>query len=78
MTGHQPEDPGLRALAGRFPGWEVWRGASGLLYARRHGTRDEPVSGQDAHDLADRIARAQGPERPPPWHDADQSPGKDA
>ena len=59
MTGHQPEDPGIRALAGRFPGWEVWRGASGLLYARRHGTRDEPVSGEDAQELADRIAHAQ-------------------
>jgi hypothetical protein len=59
MTGHQPEDPGIRTLAGRFPGWEVWRDASGLLYACRHGTRDEPVSGEDAQDLADRIARVE-------------------
>jgi hypothetical protein len=59
MTWHQPEDPGIRGLAGRFPGWEVWRAASGLLYARRHGTRDEPVSGEDASGLADQITRAE-------------------
>jgi hypothetical protein len=23
------------ALAGQFPGWEGWRGVSGILYARR-------------------------------------------
>jgi hypothetical protein len=27
-------DP-LAALRGRFPGWQAWRGVSGLLYARR-------------------------------------------
>jgi hypothetical protein len=59
MTWHQPEDPGIRELAGRFPGWEVWRGASGLLYARRHGIGDEPVTGEDAADLADQIIRAE-------------------
>jgi hypothetical protein len=59
MSWHQPEDPGIRALAGRFPGWEIWRGASGLLYARRHGTRDEPLTGEGAADLADQITRAQ-------------------
>jgi hypothetical protein len=32
---------------------------SGLLYARRHGTRDEPVSGEDATGLADQITRAE-------------------
>ncbi len=58
MTWHQPEDPGIRALAGRFPGWEVWRAPSGLLYARRHGTRDKPVSGENANNLADQITRA--------------------
>jgi hypothetical protein len=59
MTWHQPDDPGIRELAGRFPGWEVWRGASGLLYARRHGTRDEPVTGKDAADLAGQITQAE-------------------
>jgi hypothetical protein len=27
-------DP-LAGLRGRFPGWEAWRGVSGLFYARR-------------------------------------------
>jgi hypothetical protein len=33
---HQPapNDP-LAVLRGRFPGWEAWRGVSGLLYVRR-------------------------------------------
>jgi hypothetical protein len=33
---HQPapHDP-LTALRGQFPGWEAWRGVSGLLYVRR-------------------------------------------
>jgi hypothetical protein len=29
-----PHDP-LTALRGQFPGWEAWRGVSGLLYVRR-------------------------------------------
>jgi hypothetical protein len=33
---HQPapHDP-LTALRGQFPGWDAWRGISGLLYVRR-------------------------------------------
>jgi hypothetical protein len=33
---HQPapHDP-LAAIRGQFPGWEAWRGVSGLLYVRR-------------------------------------------
>jgi len=33
---HQPapHDP-LTVLRGQFPGWEAWRGVSGLLYVRR-------------------------------------------
>jgi hypothetical protein len=49
----------LSALAGRFPGWEAWRGVSGLFYARLRGTEDEPVSGEDPTDLADSIERAE-------------------
>jgi hypothetical protein len=49
----------LSALAGRFPGWEAWRGVSGLWYARLRGTDDEPVSGEDPTDLADQIERAE-------------------
>ena len=49
----------LAALARQFPGWEAWRGISGLLYARLRGTSDQPVSGEDATDLADQIARAE-------------------
>jgi hypothetical protein len=29
-----PHDP-LAVLRGQFPGWETWRGVSGLLYVRR-------------------------------------------
>ena len=32
-----PHDP-LTALRGQFPGWEAWRGVSGLLYVRRRMT----------------------------------------
>jgi len=31
---HTGPDP-LAALRGKFPGWQAWRGISGLLYARR-------------------------------------------
>ena len=32
-----PHDP-LAVLRGQFPGWECWRGVSGLLYVRRRMT----------------------------------------
>lgn len=32
-----PHDP-LATLRGQFPGWEAWRGVSGLLYVRRRMT----------------------------------------
>jgi hypothetical protein len=32
-----PHDP-LTVLRGQFPGWEAWRGVSGLLYVRRRMT----------------------------------------
>lgn len=49
----------LAALTERFPLWEAWQGVSGLWYARRRRTQDEPVRGEDATDLADQIARAE-------------------
>jgi hypothetical protein len=48
-------DSELGALAGRFRLWETWRGVSGLFYARRRGTTDEPVRGESVEDLADWI-----------------------
>jgi len=32
-----PHDP-LAVLRGQFPGWECWRGVSGILYVRRRMT----------------------------------------
>jgi|SRR5712692_1884287 len=50
---------GLATLARRLPHWEIWRGTSGLLYARPAGTRDQPIVGEDPQDLADQITRAE-------------------
>ena len=48
-------DP-LAALRGRFPGWEAWRGVSGLLYARRLRTSPPViVRAATADDLAAKI-----------------------
>jgi hypothetical protein len=46
----------LATLRGRFPGWQAWRGVSGLLYARR--VRTSPpviVRAITADDLAAKI-----------------------
>ena len=49
-------DP-LAALRGRFPGWQAWRGVSGLLYARRLQTSPPViVRAATAGELAARIA----------------------
>jgi hypothetical protein len=50
----------LARLTGRFPHWETWREISGLWYARRRGTTDEPVRGESVEDLADQVTRAEG------------------
>lgn len=59
----QPDSPEkvaeLSKLAGRFPGWECWNAVSGLLHARRKGTDDPLVTGEDETDLADQIRRAE-------------------
>ena len=49
----------LAALARQFPGWEAWKGVSGLWYARPAGTQDQPVVGEDPTDLGDQIERAE-------------------
>ena len=60
-------DPGLAAIARRYPRWEVWKGLSGLFYARLLGTSDQPVRGEDTQDLSDQITRAMrlGGDEPP-------------
>ena len=55
---HQPvpHDP-LAVLRGQFPGWEAWRGVSGLLYVRRRMTSPPVVfRGYAAKSLASRSA----------------------
>jgi len=48
-------DP-LAALGGKFPGWQAWRGVSGLLYARRLRTSPPViVRAATADDLAAKI-----------------------
>jgi hypothetical protein len=48
-------DP-LAALRGEFPGWQAWRGVSGLLYARRPRTSPPViVRAATADDLAAKI-----------------------
>ncbi len=49
----------LAAVGRKHPCWEVWRGTSGLLYARRRGTQDKPVVGESPEDLSDMITRAE-------------------
>jgi len=50
-----PHDP-LAAIRGRFPGWECWRGVSGLLYGRRRMSSPPVVfRGYTADSLAEQI-----------------------
>lgn len=59
MTGWQRPPAWTAELIGRFPGWECWKGTSGLLYARRCGTSGPPVRGEDPAGLADSIIAAE-------------------
>jgi hypothetical protein len=44
-----------------FPQWHVWRGVSGLVYARRPRTSPPiVVRGEDPMDLRDQIRRVEG------------------
>jgi hypothetical protein len=46
--------------AAEFPGWTAWRAVSGLLYARKTGSKPPlTVRGEDAVDLRDQIIRAE-------------------
>ena len=46
----------LAVLRGQFPGWEAWRGVSGLLYVRRRMTSPPVVfRGYTAKSLAEQI-----------------------
>ena len=50
-----PHDP-LAVLRGQFPGWEAWRGVSGLLYVRRRMSSPPVVfRGYTAKSLAEQI-----------------------
>jgi hypothetical protein len=43
-------------LRGQFPGWETWRGVSGLLYVRRRMTSPPIVfRGYTAESVAEQI-----------------------
>jgi hypothetical protein len=57
----EPEVPDWwHPYADEFPGWQAWRAANGLLYARKTGaTRELIVRGEDAMDLRDEIVRAE-------------------
>jgi hypothetical protein len=52
MTG----EPSITDIPHCFPGWEAWRGISGLLYARRRMTSPPVVlRAEDTQDLIDQI-----------------------
>jgi hypothetical protein len=54
-----PRDP-LTVLRGQFPGWECWRGVSGILYVRRRMSSPPVVfRGYTTKSLAEQI-RARG------------------
>jgi hypothetical protein len=60
----EPQPPAWwQPYAEEFPGWQAWRAANGLLYARRiDATPPVVVRGEDAMDLRDEIIRAQSRE----------------
>ena len=52
--------PGWWPYAAELPYWHVWRGVSGLLYARRlNSSPPVVVRGEDVVDLRDQIRREQ-------------------
>jgi hypothetical protein len=56
---HGPDgEPTLADVQREFPGWECWRGTSGLYYARRctrPRNHSYDVQGEDPLDLRDMI-----------------------
>jgi hypothetical protein len=59
-----PHDP-VTVLRGQFPGWEAWRGVSGMLYVRRR-TSSPPLvfRGYTAEALAEQIREHEREQRP--------------
>jgi hypothetical protein len=52
-------EPTLESVAAEYPNWHLWRGVSGLLYARRLlSSPPIVVRGEDATDLRDEIRAA--------------------
>lgn len=54
------DEPTLTDVQREFPGWECWRGTSGLYYARRPGRPRRHralVQGEDPYDLRNEILR---------------------
>jgi hypothetical protein len=54
-------EPALGDVQREFPGWECWRGTSGLYYARRctrPRNHSADVQGQNPLALRDQIRRA--------------------
>jgi hypothetical protein len=54
-------EPSLGDVQREFPGWECWRGVSGLYYARMPGRprrHKADAVGEDPRDLRDMIIRA--------------------
>jgi hypothetical protein len=55
------DEPTLTDVEREFPGWECWRGTSGLYYARLAGRprrHKADAQGEDPRDLRDQIIRA--------------------
>ena len=53
-------EPTLADIQAEFPGWEAWRGTSGLYFACPAGRAGEPqvqAQGEDPRDLRDSIVR---------------------
>ena len=51
-------------LRGQFPGWEAWRGVSGLLYVRRRMSSPPVVlRGYTAKSLAEQIREHEARQR---------------
>jgi hypothetical protein len=63
-VGHDGE-PTLADVQREYPGWECWRGVSGLYYARRPGRprrHAAEATGEDPLDLRHMIVRVLGRE----------------
>ena len=56
MTHHSADEPTLDDVRELFPDWHVWKGISGLVYARRLlSSPPVVVRAEDPRDLIDQI-----------------------